>query len=166
MVESAGLEVEIVSGGSTGTYDIDTEVVGLTELQAGSYTVMDLEYRSIGGRDSDRFGDFAMALTVLTTVVSVADGDRAIVDAGVKALATDTPFTPEVVDHRELTYVWAGDEHGRLFPDAGRPLPRLGETLRLYPPHCDPTVNLYDRLYLVEGDEVVATWAIAARGPC
>ena len=78
---AAGLPVEIVAGGSTGTYDIDVELPGLTELQAGSYCVMDLDYRRIGGRAGDALTDFEMALTVVATVVSVPTADRAMVDA-------------------------------------------------------------------------------------
>ena len=75
--EAAGLPVEIVAGGSTGTYNIDLELAGLTELQAGSYCVMDLDYRRIGGRAGDAMTDFEMAITVVATVVSVA-ADRAM----------------------------------------------------------------------------------------
>src|SRR5947209_9290834 len=68
LLERQGLPVEVVAGGSTGTYDIDVELAGLTELQSGSYCVMDLEYRKIGGRDGDALTGFGVALTVLTTV--------------------------------------------------------------------------------------------------
>src|SRR3989442_1670620 len=78
--EGAGLPVEIVAGASTGTYDIDSELAGLTELQSGSYCVMDLDYRRVGGRAGAALTDFEMALTVVSTVVSVA-ADRAMVDA-------------------------------------------------------------------------------------
>src|SRR5437773_10030880 len=110
LLERQGLPVEVVAGGSTGTYDIDVELAGLTELQSGSYCVMDLEYRKIGGRDGDALTDFEMALTVLTTVVSVPTADRAIVDGGLKAFSTDKPFPPESVERPGLTYGFAGDE--------------------------------------------------------
>src|SRR5881398_1743382 len=77
LLERQGLPVEVVAGGSTGTYDIDVELAGLTELQSGSYCVMDLEYRKIGGRAGDAMTEFEMALTVATTVVSVPTPDRA-----------------------------------------------------------------------------------------
>jgi 3-hydroxy-D-aspartate aldolase len=159
-----GLPVEIVAGGSTGTYDIDVELPGLTELQAGSYGVMDLDYRRIGGRAGDVFADFEMALTVLTTVVSVPTADRAMVDAGLKAFSTDKPFPPEPVERPGLEYGFAGDEHGRLtVRDPDRPV-RLGERIEFFPPHCDPTFNLYDRVHAMRGDKVEAIWPIAARG--
>ncbi len=159
-----GLPVEIVAGGSTGTYDIDTELPGLTELQAGSYCVMDLGYRQIGGRAGEALTDFEMALTVLATVISVPGPDRAMVDAGLKAFATDTPIPPEPVARPDLGYQFAGDEHGRLLiGDAARP-PRLGERIEFFPPHCDPTINLYDRIYAMRAGRVEAEWEIAARG--
>ncbi len=164
LIETRGLAVDIVSGASTGTYNIDSELPGLTELQAGSYCVMDLDYLRVGGKESDRFTDFDLALTVLATVVSVPTGERAIVDAGLKAFATDRPFGPEAIERPGLTYEWAGDEHGRLvIGDGARPV-TLGERLEFIPPHCDPTMNLYDRLYAMRGTRVEGVWEISARG--
>ncbi len=164
LLESRGIPVEIVSGGSTGTYNIDSELAGLTELQCGSYCVMDLDYLRIGGKSGDRLTDFEMALTVLTTVVSVPAPDRAIVDGGFKAFATDRPFGPEAVERPGIAYEFAGDEHGRLLiRDPGR-APRLGERVEFFPPHCDPTMNLYDRLHAMRGDRVEDVWEISARG--
>ena len=87
-----------MSGGSTDTYNIDSELPGMTELQCGSYCVMDLDYRRIGGKTGDRLTDFEVALTVLTTVVSVPAPDLAIVDGGLKAFATNRAFGPEAVE--------------------------------------------------------------------
>lgn len=162
-IETRGVPVEIVTGGSTGTYDIDPEL-GMTELQSGSYCVMDLEYLRIGGKGGERFTDFEMALTVLTTVVSVPAADLAIVDGGLKAFSTDRPFPPEPVERPGIEYGFAGDEHGRLFvKDPARGV-RRGERVELFPPHCDPTINLYDRFYALRGDRVEAIWDVAARG--
>jgi len=164
LLEGRGIPVEIVSGGSTGTYDIDSQLAGLTELQCGSYCVMDLDYLRIGGRSGDRLTDFEMALTVLATVVSVPAPDLAIVDAGLKAFATDRPFGPEPVERPGLAYEFAGDEHGRLLIRDPRGVVQLGERLEFLPPHCDPTMNLYDRLYAMRGRRVEGVWDIAARG--
>jgi 3-hydroxy-D-aspartate aldolase len=161
--EKAGLPVEIVAGGSTGTYNIDLELAGLTELQAGSYCVMDLDYRQIGGRGGDAMTDFEMAITVVATVVSVA-ADRAMVDAGLKAFSTDKPFPPEAVERPGVAYGFAGDEHGRLTLTDPSRAPKLGERIEFFPPHCDPTFNLYDRVHVVRGTNVEAVWDIAARG--
>jgi 3-hydroxy-D-aspartate aldolase len=164
LLEGEGVPVEIVAGGSTGTWDIDVELDGLTELQSGSYCVMDLEYRRIGARTGVALADFELALTVVATVVSVPTRDRAMVDAGLKAFSTDKPFPPEAVERPGVRYEFAGDEHGRLvMTDADRVL-RLGERIEFFPPHCDPTINLYDRLYVVDGAQVVDVWPIAARG--
>jgi D-serine deaminase-like pyridoxal phosphate-dependent protein len=162
--QAAGLPVDVVAGASTGTYDIDSDLDGLTELQSGSYCVMDLEYRRIGGKNSDALTDFEMALTVLATVVSVPTAERAMADAGLKAFSTDKPFPPEAVERPGLTYEFAGDEHGRLTVTDPSRAPHLGERIEFFPPHCDPTFNLYDRVYAVRGRKVEAVWDIAARG--
>jgi 3-hydroxy-D-aspartate aldolase len=164
LIERAGIPVEIVAGGSTGTFDIDIELPGLTELQAGSYCVMDIDYRRIGAQSGPLNGNFEMALTVITTVVSVPTTDRAMVDGGLKAFSTDKPFPPESVERPGVEFSFAGDEHGRLtvtYPSRG---PKLGERIEFFPPHCDPTINLYDRIYAMRGDKVEAVWDIAARG--
>ncbi len=158
------LPVQVVTGGSSGTFDIDTELDGLTELQCGSYCVMDLDYRRIGGPEGGAYDRFEMALTVLATVVSVPAADLAIVDAGFKAFATDRPFGPEPAEWPGVEYSWAGDEHGRLTAAEPGRRPRLGDRIEFFPPHCDPTINLYDRIHAVRGDRVEAVWAVAARG--
>jgi 3-hydroxy-D-aspartate aldolase len=164
LLEAAGLPVEIVAGGSTGTHDIDVELAGLTELQSGSYCVMDLDYRRIGWRTGGMLTAFEMALTVLSTVVSVPTADRAMCDAGLKAFSTDKPFPPEPVERPGITYEFAGDEHGRLVITDPSRAPKLGERIEFFPPHCDPTFNLYDRVYAMRGPTVDSVWEISARG--
>lgn len=164
LFEKHGLPVEIVSGGSSGTFDIDTELAGLTELQCGSYCVMDIDYRKIGGKGSRDYQEFEMALTVLTTVVSVPAPDRAMVDAGFKSFSTDRPFVPEAVEWPGLDFTWAGDEHGRLAVLDPDRRPRLGDQIEFLPPHCDPTFNLYDRVYAMRGNRVEGVWDITGRG--
>jgi len=164
LFEGAGLTVDVVAGASTGTYDIDSELAGLTELQSGSYCVMDVDYRRIGGRAGESLTDFEMALTVVATVVSVPTTDRAMVDAGLKAFSTDKPFPPEAVERPGIVYDFAGDEHGRLTITDPSRAPRLGERIEFFPPHCDPTFNLYDRVHALRRDRVEAVWEIAARG--
>jgi D-serine deaminase-like pyridoxal phosphate-dependent protein len=164
LFEKHGLPVDIVSGGSSGTFNIDVELPGLTELQSGSYCVMDLDYRRIGSPRGAAYDDFEMALTVLSTVVSVPSAEMAMVDAGFKAFSTDRPFVPEAVEWPGVEYSWAGDEHGRLTTAEPGRLPKLGQLLEFFPPHCDPTINLYDRLYAMRGRTVEAVWEIAGRG--
>jgi 3-hydroxy-D-aspartate aldolase len=163
-IEKAGLECGLLSGGSTGTYNIDCEIDGLTELQPGSYIFMDVDYSRIGSQRGEKYDDFASALTVAATVVSHPEPNKAIVDAGIKSFSTDKPFPPECKDVPGIQYFFAGDEHGRLdLSQAARDV-KVGERLEFIIPHCDPTVNLYDRLYGVRGDSVESIWKIAARG--
>jgi 3-hydroxy-D-aspartate aldolase len=163
-LEKAGLDAPIVSGGSTGTYNIDSTIKGVTELQVGSYIFMDVWYMRIGGRDgSATYSDFQPSLTVLATVVSTSHPDRVTIDAGIKAFATDPPDTPAPRNGSAIHYRRAGDEFGVLTADAGTRLPKIGDRLEFYVPHCDPTVNLCDRIYATRGDNVEAIWPVAAR---
>jgi D-serine deaminase-like pyridoxal phosphate-dependent protein len=160
-LEQVGLPTTILTCGSTGAYNIDSAVNGVTEIQPGSYIFMDLEYRSIGGQNRPEiFDDFAMSLTVLTTVVSATYKNAVTVDAGIKALATDVPIAPVVKDRPDLSYRRAGDEFGIVTVDASGKRPSLGDRLQLYPPHSDPTVNLYDRMYGIRGGEVERVWPV------
>lgn len=164
LLEKSGIEVGVLTGGSTGTYNIDTTINGMTEMQPGSYVFMDVDYRRIGGQGGDIYTDFAPSLTVVATVISRPRPNRAIVDAGLKAFSTDRAFGPECISIRGAKYSWAGDEHGSLdLTDAEREV-KLGERLEFIIPHCDPSVNLYDRLYALRGDKVEAVWPVAARG--
>jgi D-serine deaminase-like pyridoxal phosphate-dependent protein len=163
MIEREGIACPLVTGGSTGTYRIDAEIAGITEIQPGSFAFMDAEYAGIGGPDGAEYRDFSQALTVIATVISRRPG-VAVVDAGYKAFATDRPFTPAPIDLPGVTYGWAGDEHGRLDLSASDVDLRTGDRVAFVPPHCDPTVNLYDVIHAVRGDQVEAIWPIAARG--
>ncbi len=160
-LRAEGLPLEILSGGSTGTYNIDPELKDMTELQCGSYVFMDVDYRRIGGRGGALYDDFASALTVLATVISRNEPKRATIDAGLKAFATDKRFGPDAKDLPGLKYSWGGDEHGILDLAAAPRDVRLGERLEFIVPHCDPNVNLYDRLYCLRGDKVEAVWPVA-----
>jgi 3-hydroxy-D-aspartate aldolase len=154
-----GHNIEILTGASTGTYNIDAAIEGMTELQSGSYVFMDVEYRRIGGQSGALYDDFAPALNVLTTVIH-RSGNKAIVDAGLKAFATDRAFGPEPADAGIGRYEFAGDEHGRLILERDV---KLGDKIRFITPHCDPTVNLYDRIYCVRGEVVEDVWPIMER---
>ena len=155
-----GFPVEIMSGGSTGTYNIDGTLPGMTELQVGSYVFMDVEYRDIGGKDGPIYQDFAHSLTVLSTVVSKSHTELATVDAGLKAFATDRQFGPEAKDISGVTYHFGGDEHGILSLTQPSREIQLGDKLEFLVPHCDPNVNLYDRAFCIRGDRVEVVWPI------
>ena len=162
-IRGAGHDVPAVSGGGTGTYDIDAEVEGLTDLQMGSYLFMDGNYRSVGGRAGSVFDDFPPSLFVLATAISQPVEHQITIDAGYKAFATDKA-PPELRDIQGVTYRWGGDEHGILAFDEPSRTIALGDKLLLLTPHCDPTVNLYDHLHVMRGEDVAEVWPIAARG--
>jgi D-serine deaminase-like pyridoxal phosphate-dependent protein len=149
---SRGLRVEIVTGGSTGSWEIDTRIPVLTELQAGSYVFMDIDYRREGL-------DFAQALTVLTTVVSANHDAFVTVDGGFKAFSTDRGYGPEAARLPGSSYRWGGDEFGYLDLPADVRV-KLGDKIEFVPPHCDPTMNLYDRIYACRGEEVLDVWPV------
>ncbi len=149
-----GLDATTLTGGSSGTWNIDLAIPELTELQAGSYALMDVAYARIGGVE------FAPAMTILATVVSASHDSFVTVDAGYKSFATDRPFGPEAVGLKNVRWQWAGDEHGILhFETGSRPL-KPGDRVEFLAPHCDPTVNLYDRMVACRGDRVEAVWPL------
>lgn len=164
-MKRSGLDTGIFSGGGTGTYNIDHETPGLTDVQVGSYVFMDAQYLGIGGADDPEvYSDFAPALTVLTTVLNDQYEGRATTDAGAKANTINRPW-PIVAGETGMSYTSGSDEFGtiRYEADASRTY-RVGDKLELIVSHCDPVVNLYDQLYGVRGDRVEAVWPIAARG--
>ncbi|MBI4659173.1 MAG: DSD1 family PLP-dependent enzyme [Verrucomicrobia bacterium] len=158
----AGFDTSIHSGGSTGTYNIDSGT--LTELQVGSFVFMDANYRVIGGKNGHPvYSDFHPSLTVLTTVVNATHPDLVSVDAGIKGFATDAPQLPEAKSWEGLSYRRFGDEFGALSAAPGAKLPKIGDRLEFIVPHCDPTVNLYEKIYATRGEKVEEVWRIAAR---
>ncbi|MDP6374617.1 MAG: DSD1 family PLP-dependent enzyme [Pseudomonadales bacterium] len=164
-LQHAGCEVSIVSGGGTGTYDIDCEVPEITDLQVGSYTVMDREYQMIGASDGREFNDFEIALTIAATAISEPVPGRAMtVDGGFKAFASDT-VTPAILDFAGADFRFGGDEHGILLLNKGTQQPVLGEVHRFVTPHCDPTINLHDLYWIEDEDGMIrGAWPVAARG--
>ena len=162
-MRQAGLNLPVVTGGGTGTYDINSEVDGMTDTQVGSYVFMDDNYREVGGRSGQVFDDFEPSLFVLATAISQPVEGRITVDAGYKAFATDKE-PPRLRDIGGVTYQFDGDEHGILeLTDPSEPI-TVGDKVRLTIPHCDPTVNLYDHLHAVRGEDVLEVWPIAGRG--
>jgi D-serine deaminase-like pyridoxal phosphate-dependent protein len=164
----------IFSGTGTGTYDIDLSVSELTELQVGSYALMDAEYMAIeSAGHTDLAADFPPALTLLTTIVSASHNTHVTVDAGLKSLYRDGArpivVTPE---HMALGYDWFGDEYGMLSPKdkpkdqnhKAAVLPQLGTVLELVVSHCDPTVNQFDGYHIIRNGRVVDFWPIDLRG--
>ena len=162
-LEKAGFAVQMVSVGGTGSYNIDADFPGVTEIQPGSYVFMDSHYNKIGGRDQPDFSEFGNSLSVLTTVISRAVSGRAIVDAGGKALSTDES-APEPIGLSGATYSVAGDEYGALrLQNPSRDL-KVGDQLQIMPGHCDTTVNLHNVFFGVRKGVVEHVWPIEGRG--
>lgn len=160
-IEKAGIPCPVITGAGTGTWQLERDSNVYTELQPGSYVFMDADY----GRNAlapDQHA-FEQSLYVLASVMSVPTRERAIVDAGLKALAFDSGL-PIVHVARGLDYVKASDEHGVLAVDPAQAEPALGDRVWLIPGHCDPTVNLYDWIVGMRGQHVECVWPIAARG--
>tara|TARA_E500000178_G_C17026943_1_gene758506 strand:+ start:510 stop:1748 length:1239 start_codon:yes stop_codon:yes gene_type:complete len=163
-IESRGFAVDVVTGGGTGTYDIDVSVAAITDLQVGSYIFMDAEYRAVHSRDNDVFDDFEIALTVLCSTISQPKEGLITVDGGYKAFASDS-VVPQCIDLPDVAFRFAGDEHGVLILPSGEQEVRLGQTLSFATPHCDPTVNLHDYYWIEEADgRISECWPITARG--
>jgi 3-hydroxy-D-aspartate aldolase len=155
LLRAAGLPCPVVSGGGTGTFDVSGRVPGVTEIQAGSYALMDTDYGDVGV-------PFIPAFFVLGTVVSRPALDRIVLDCGHKS-ATKDHGHPAVEGVPGARVTALNDEHAVVEVDEGCTL-AIGDRVRLRPSHTDPTVNLHDVFYAVEGDRVVDVWPIAARG--
>jgi D-serine deaminase-like pyridoxal phosphate-dependent protein len=137
---------DVVSAGGTGTYDCNTAA---TEIQAGSYALMDTAYAALDL-------PFRSALHLLATVISVAP-DYSVADCGLKALGMD--HGKPAIDDGEVWF--CSDEHVTFAP--AHPL-RVGDRVRVWPAHVDPTVAYHERLHLVEGDRVLESWPVDLRG--
>ncbi len=163
LLRQHGLTCEVVSGAGTGTYPFEAASGIWNELQAGSYIFMDADYLKNLRADGTPGGEFEPSLFIYATVMSRPTKDRAILDAGLKALSVDAGM-PWVVGMQDVEYIRAADEHGRLtLHDPDRTL-LLGQKLRLVPGHCDPTVNLHDWYVCYRNNRVEALWPITARG--
>lgn len=153
LVEEAGFPVEIVSGGGTGTYNISGNIEGITEIQAGSYALMDDAYLELA------LG-FERAAYVLATVISRPSDHLAIADAGLKTFSMDHG-NPNVISTR-ADVIFLSDEHASLRAESNT-LP-IGSRVKLSIAHIDPTVNLHSEFWATSNDEVVDRWPIEARG--
>ncbi|WP_333587343.1 DSD1 family PLP-dependent enzyme [Phenylobacterium sp.] len=160
----AGLAPPVVTGGGTGTHEIDLELGVFNELQVGSYVFMDDQYAAcqLGAAPGQPYG---RSLMVDARVVSANHGPLVTLDAGFKAFSTDAD-PPQVLAGAPdgARFAFMGDEHGALIaPGVGEAL-RPGEMVTLAVPHCDPTVNLYESYHVVRGDTLVDIWPVSARG--
>ncbi len=161
-LDAAGLRPAVVTGGGTGTHRIDAALCVLTELQTGSYVFMDKQYL-----DCDLNGEgkppFETALFIDTHVISANAPGMGTLDAGFKALSTDGG-NPQIVEGAPTSaaFFFMGDEHSALIA-MGHEF-RVGDSVTLTAPHCDPTVNLYDAYHVVRGGDLIDIWPVSARG--
>lgn len=153
----------IVSGGGTGTFDIDPDAHVLTELQVGSYVFMDRQYREVWEKPGEPV-PFETALFVQTTVISANRDGLATTDAGFKSFATDAGVPLIARGLSGASYFFFGDEQGGILYPTGERKPVPGDVVSCVVPHCDPTVNLYDYYHVVRGEVLEAIWPIEARG--
>jgi D-serine deaminase-like pyridoxal phosphate-dependent protein len=144
-LKARGITPPLMSGGGTGTFDIDVDAKVLTELQVGSYVFMDRQYNDVWEKPGERT-PFETSLFVHTSVISANRDGLATTDAGLKAFATDA----------EPPRIAAGPRDGKKLTH--------GDQLACVVPHCDPTVNLYDCYHAVRGDTLEAIWPVDARG--
>lgn len=157
LCREAGLSVEVVSAGGTGSWDLTARCPGVTELQCGTYALMDLLFREGGG------APFDYACTVLATVISRPVPERAVTDAGKKALHPSFGLS-RPVDLAGAELVSLHSEHGLLDLAPEARWLRPGDRARFIPYYLEGTVNLYDRAYAVRGSEVVEEWPVVGRG--
>jgi 3-hydroxy-D-aspartate aldolase len=190
-LRSANLEAETVTGGGTGTHPSDLASGVFTEIQAGSYAVMDAEYGACDAPDGGEW-PFEPAMFLASTVISARHRTHVTVDAGTKALSVDGP-PARVISGAAKGCIWRpmGDEHGAILhpaslgvlnavwrdpkaleaaidaadaePSHAIDVAKLGDTIWLQPGHCDPTINLHDAFLVVEPDGSWRRWPIDAR---
>ncbi len=156
-VRKAGLDVEIVSAGGTGTYQLTGNHPGVTEVQPGSYVLMDAQYRRV-------LTDFEVAGTVLASVISRPAPDRAVLDSGMKAISTDQ-WPPVAKSVEGIEFASASDEHlvATLTTGDSRQL-RPGDKIEIIPGHNDTTVNLHSHLHALRKGRLETVWEVGARG--
>ncbi len=152
-IEAAGIPMPIVSAGGTATWDWTASTPGVTEIQAGSYAVMDNFHGAM-------VGDFEKAVFVLSTVIS-RPPDRVIFDAGNKSLGA--PMLTTIRGH-DLKGFRFDEEHGLFEARPDQPL-HVGDVCELVPGYAPSTVNWYDCYHVVEDDRVVDIWPVIPRGP-
>ena len=155
-----GLPAQVaVAGGGTGSYEMEGRSGVYTELQPGSYVLMDSDYGKNQPAPSD--ARFQNALTVLCSVISERPG-QIVVDGGLKCFAVDSGLPLALLDGLLVKSV--SDEHAVIEVLDIKLQPLIGQKIEFIPGHCDPTVNLHDEFVVHQSGEFVARWPIAARG--
>lgn len=153
LIEKAGVPVEVVTGGGTGTWDWTRTFDGMTEVQPGSFVLMDCAYHEVRP-------EFNCALSILSTAVSRRPG-RYVLDAGTKAISKDFG-TPLIKSRPQDRVSRMAEEHTRVETDD--PAVRVGDRLEVVPAHCCATMNLHRTCLAVRRGRVEAVWPIEASG--
>ena len=157
MCRTAGLPVDIVSCGGTGTYWVSAAQPGITEIQAGGGVFSDVHYRKDFGVEHP------YALTMMTGVTSRPTPTRIICDAGKKTMSSDASMpAPIGLDH--IRSVRLSAEHATIELDAPNAALRVGDRLEWVVGYSDTTVHLHDEIYAVRNGRVEAVWPILGRG--
>lgn len=160
-IEAAGIPCEIVSGAGTFTYRFASQTAGITEVQAGSYLLMDTAFRDHGVHE------FEPTLSVLATVISRPDYPGAdgmvVVDTGRKSMSTELG-PPEVKAPQDGVVRSLSDEHGRVVYSADEQRPLVGERVELWVRDANATINNFDRVYAMRDGLVEAIWSIPLCG--
>lgn len=156
LIEDSGLAVDVVSSGGTMTYNLASQIHGITEIQAGGYVFMDTTYQKFGI-------DFDLALTVLTSVISRPKPEKIIVDAGLKTIGAELGL-PLLKDRADIECISLNAEHGHLRLRQPSNDPSCGDKLEMLPSHVDTTVFLHDNYVMTRRGEVEGTLPIEARG--
>ena len=162
-LKADGIECDIVGGGGTGSYYFEGTSGVFNELQCGSYAFMDADYGRILDENDNRIdqGEWQNALFILTSVMSHAKSDKAIVDAGLKAQSVDSGL-PTIFGRTDVAYVKCSDEHGIVADPDG--VLKVNDKLKLVPGHCDPTCNVHDWYVGVRNGKVETLGPVSARG--
>jgi D-serine deaminase-like pyridoxal phosphate-dependent protein len=163
-LREAGLARAFVTGGGTGTYPFERDSGVFSEVQAGSYAFLDMDYARILGKDGKPVRTFEHSLFVLSTVISRPTKNRAVLDAGHKAHSMDSGLAG-IAAPPGGRVTGQSDEHMVVALGEETPGFAIGDQVRLIPGHVDPTFNLHDWVVCVRGDTVEDVWPISARGP-
>jgi D-serine deaminase-like pyridoxal phosphate-dependent protein len=160
-LEDNGVKVQIVSGSGTFTYRYAAEVDGLTEIQAGTFLLMDTEFKSHGVHEFD------CALSVLTTVISrptyPGSANMVVTDIGRKSIST-AYGEPVVKSPPGAEVMRVSDEHTRVKVKKGLRVPDVGEQLEFWVRDANGTINLFDKFYVIENQSIVDIWKIPLCG--
>jgi D-serine deaminase-like pyridoxal phosphate-dependent protein len=164
-IRAAGHDgARIVTVGCTPTSPFSAEHPEVTEVRPGVYVYYDCKQVSLGAATLDD-----CALTVLATVVSTPAPRRYILDAGMKALAGEDygwGTHGRLLEHPDVLITRAAEEHGiiNLADDVADPKLRVGDRVRIVPNHACGCSNMHDRVVAVDGEQVIETWPVIARG--